>query len=430
MSKPVEIIIVGAGDRGSEYSKYAILHPDQAKIIGVAEPRPFYRQRMADKHQIPAENVFEDWRALVAQDRFADAVIIATQDQLHEAPAIALAEKGYHMLLEKPMAPTPEACQRIVNAVEAADIIFGVCHVMRYTNYTRKLKELLTSGLIGDLISIQHLEPVGYWHFAHSYVRGNWHKESQAAPILLAKSCHDIDWLRHIMGGHCLRVSSFGSLQHFKKQNQPQTAGGRCLDCDYEPHCPYSAKKIYPQLIEKGLSDWLSSVLTPDLTPEGINQALRDGPYGRCVYACDNDVVDHQVVNMDFESGRTTAFTMTAFTPWEDRRTKLFGSLGQLYGDGSTIEHYDFLTDQTHIYEIPPIEQSLMEHHGGGDYNLMASFVAAVANNDRDRILSGPQESLETHQMVFAAEEARITHTIINMDDFRQKAVESTKRTG
>ena len=419
MSKPVEIIIVGAGDRGSEYSKYALLHPEQVKIVGVAEPRDFYRHRMVEMHQIPAENVFDDWQALASRDRFSDAVIIATQDKLHEAPAIALAKKGYHMLLEKPMAPTLEACQRIFEAVSAADILFGVCHVMRYTNYTRKLKELLDSGLIGDVISVQHLEPVGYWHFAHSFVRGNWRKESQSAPILLAKSIHDIDWLHYITGARCVQVSSFGSLHHFKKENQPQTAGDRCLDCDYEPNCPYSAKRIYPQLVEQGLSVWLANVLTPDLTPEGITQALTDGPYGRCVYACDNDVVDHQVVNMDFAGGQIATFTMSAFTPWEERKTKLFGSLGQLYGDGSTIEHYDFLTEQLKIYETPPVDQSLMEHHGGGDFNLMTSFVSAVANDDPEPILSGPKESLETHRMVFAAEEARRNRKVVNLEQFK-----------
>jgi predicted dehydrogenase len=416
MSKPIEIIIVGAGDRGSEYSKYAHMHPEQAKIVGVAEPRDYYRQRMVEAHHILAENVFDDWQALASRDRLADAVIIATQDKIHEAPAIAFAEKGYHILLEKPMAPTADACQRIVEAVRGKDLIFAVCHVMRYTNYTQKLKEMVDSGLIGDLINIQHLEPVGYWHFAHSFVRGNWRKESEAAPILLAKSCHDIDWLRHIMGKRCVRVSSFGSLRHFKPENKPQDAGTRCLDCDHEPQCPYSAKKIYPERVRQGLMDWLASVLTPDLTPEGIIEALRHGPYGRCVYACDNDVVDHQVVNMDFEGGQTVAFTMTAFTPWGERKTKLFGSRGQLYGNGSTISHYDFLTDQTQVTEISPFEQSLMGHHNGGDYNLMKSFVAAVANHDPTFILSGPEESLETHQMVFAAEEARLQHRVVNLE--------------
>ncbi len=415
MSKPVEIIIVGAGDRGSEYAKYALLNPDRAKIVGVAEPRQYFRQRMVKTHQIPDENIFDDWKALAARERFADAVIIATQDTLHEAPAIALAEKGYHMLLEKPMAPTPQACQRIVEAVKEADILFGVCHVMRYTNYTRKFKELVDSGLIGDVISVQHLEPVGYWHFAHSFVRGNWRKESESAPILLAKSCHDIDWLSYIVGAPCEQVSSFGSLQHFKRENQPPTADDRCLNCDVEPTCPYSAKRIYPQLLEQGLSDWLANVLSPDLSPEGIIQALQDGPYGRCVYACDNDVVDHQVVNLDFAGGQTATFTMAAFTPWEERKTKLFGSLGQLYGDGSTIKHYDFLTEQFHEYDISADDQSLMEHHGGGDHNLMESFVAAVANHDPALILSGPQESLETHRMVFAAEEARQNNCVVDL---------------
>jgi len=415
-SEPVKLLIVGAGDRGSEYSKFAILHPEQAEIVGVAEPRDFYRQRMVETHQIPAENVFPDWQAATNQDRFADAVIIATQDTQHEGPAITFAEQGYHILLEKPMSPTPEACQRIFEAVSAKDIIFAVCHVMRYTNYTRKLKELVDSGLIGDVINIQHLEPVGYWHFAHSFVRGNWRKESESVPILLAKSVHDLDWLQYIMGSRCVQVSSFGSLRHFRSENKPPNAASRCLDCDYEPQCPYSAKKIYPERIEQGLTDWMANVLTPDLTPEGITKALRNGPYGRCVYECDNDVVDHQVVNMNFEGGQTITFTMTAFSEWEDRKTKLFGSLGQLAGDGSVIEHYDFLTDRTQVYEIQPTDQSLMGHHGGGDYNLMASFVAAVAANDPSLILSGPEQSLATHQMVFAAEDARLNHRVVSLE--------------
>ncbi len=214
-SKPIKLLIIGAGDRGNTYSQFAILHPELAKIVGVAEPRDFYRQRMVETHQIPPENVFVDWQEAADRDRFADAVIITTRDTLHEAPAIAFAELGYHILLEKPMAPTPEACQRIFEAVADKDIIFAVCHVMRYTNYTRKLKELVDSGLIGDVINIQHLEPVGYWHFAHAFVRGNWRKESESAPILLAKSVHDLDWLCYIMGDRCVQVSSFGSFGIF-----------------------------------------------------------------------------------------------------------------------------------------------------------------------------------------------------------------------
>lgn len=413
--KPVDVIIVGAGDRGSEYSKYAALHPDKLRIAGVAEPREFYRSRISEKYHVPNENISDDWQSLALRDRFADAVIIATPDTLHEDPAIAFVEKGYHILLEKPIAPTPQSVQRIVEAAVSRGVIFAVCHVMRYTNYSRRLKGLVSSGLIGDLISIQHLEPVGYWHFAHSYVRGNWRREAESSPILLAKSCHDLDWIRYIIGSRCVQISSFGNLLHFKKENQPANSGARCLDCEHEPHCPYSAEKIYRERIAQGLTDWVSNVLTPDLTPAGIEDALRTGLYGRCVYECDNDVVDHQVVNMIFEGEQTATFTMTAFTPWEDRKTKLFGSLGQLYGDGSIIEHYDFLTNRTSIYETSPVTQSLMGHHGGGDYNLMESFVAAVANNDPSFILSGPEESLETHQMVFAAEDARRNSCVVNL---------------
>ena len=178
---------------------------------------------------------------------------------------------------------------------------------------------------IGDIVSIQHLEPVGYWHQAHSYVRGNWRKESESSSMLLAKSCHDLDWIRYIMGARCVAVSSFGSLKHFRKEEKPSGAGERCLDCSYEPRCPYSALKIYLGRIEKGQVEWPVNVITEDVSREGVQAALRDGPYGRCVYECDNDVVDNQVVNLLFEGGRTAAFTMTGFSEYQDRKTRIFG---------------------------------------------------------------------------------------------------------
>ena len=168
--------------------------------MGVAEPRDFYRQRLAEDHDIPAENVFSDWRQAAARPPFADAVVLATQDALHVEPAVALAERGYHLLLEKPMAPDAAGCRQIYRAVKRARVILAVCHVLRYTAYTQKVKALIEAGTIGDIVNIQRLEPVGYWHQAHSFVRGNWRNEAQSSSMLLAKSCHDIDWLRYIMG--------------------------------------------------------------------------------------------------------------------------------------------------------------------------------------------------------------------------------------
>lgn len=406
--KLVDMIVIGAGDRGNVYASYAKKHPENVRIVGVAEPREFYRERMTEEYDIPTENVYRDWKDVVKREKFADAVIIATQDSMHVEPAIAFANLGYHILLEKPMAPDAEGCKEIVQAVLDNNTIFSVGHVLRYTNYTMKLKEIIDSGAIGNIVSIDRLEPVGYWHQAHSFVRGNWGKEKESSFMLLAKSCHDIDWIRYIMGKRCTAISSFGSLVHFKKENKPKNAGNRCLQCDYEPNCPYSAKKIYFEIYKRGYRGWPITVITPNVNEEGIMEALETGRYGRCVYECDNDVVDHQVVNMEFEGGESASFTMIAFTQARRRETRIFGTRGELIGDGAKIHVHDFVTDQTETIDTSIPNNLGLEGHGGGDYGLIHAFTTAVAENDPRKILSGPEETLQSHLMVFAAEQSRL----------------------
>ena len=413
--KPVTLLVIGAGGRGSGYATFAAEHPDLARVVGVAEPRDFYRNRLVETHNIPSENVFTDWKVAAGRERFADAVIIATLDDMHTDPAEAFGNLGYHMLLEKPMAPNEADCRRIVSAAVENKIIFAVCHVLRYTAYTQKLKAVIDSGAIGEIVSLQHLEPVGYWHQAHSFVRGNWANEAKSSPILLAKSCHDLDWIRYIMDAQCLKVSSFGSLFHFRKEHKPAGAADRCMECPVEADCPYSAKKIYLGMLERGNEGWPVDVLTPDVTPEGVTKALREGPYGRCVYECDNDVVDNQVVNMLFEGDRTASFTMTAFNGAGHRKTRIFGTRGEIYGDGSKITLFDFLTDTTKVIDTEASDASILGGHGGGDYGLMSGFIAAVGANDPSKILSGPSETLETHLMVFAAERARRENSVVDV---------------
>ena len=414
--KQVKVIVAGCGGRGAGYATFATHNPERMQVVGIAEPRQFYRERMARDHGVAAENVYTDWQDLAARERFADAVIIATQDSMHVEPAVAFAKKGYAVLLEKPMAPSEEGCRRIVEAAIANKVVFAVCHVLRYTDYTRKVKEIIESGLIGEIVSIQHLEPVGYWHQAHSFVRGDWRNEAESSFMLLAKSCHDLDWLRYMMNSRCVKVSSFGNLTHFRRECKPAGAADRCLDCSVEADCPYSAKKLYFGNLAKGHTDWPVSVLTPDLTVAGVTEALRSGPYGRCVYHCDNDVVDHQVVNLLFEDGRTASFTMTAFTPMVGRMTRIFGTRGMLTGDSSKIERFDFMTEETDVINTEAAEASILGGHGGGDYGLMDAFIAAVAEKDPGKILSGPQETLESHLMVFAAEKARRSGCGVDID--------------
>jgi predicted dehydrogenase len=415
--KPVDIVIVGAGDRGRTYAAYALEHPGKARIVGVAEPRDYYRTKMADEHEIPDEHVFEEWREAAKCNRFADAVVIATPDALHAGPAIAFANNGYHILLEKPMAPDLDSCRKITKAALDNKVILAVGHVLRYTKYTQKVKEIIDSGKIGNIVDIQRLEPLGYWHHAHSFVRGNWRREDESSFMLLAKSCHDLDWIRYIMGRECKSVSSFGSLMHFKRENKPENAGSRCTDCQYEPNCPYSAMKIYFGFLKRGLSGWPVSVVVPEPSEENLMAALREGPYGRCVYECDNDVVDHQIVNLEFEGGSTASFTMAPFTRERHRETRIFGTGGEIYGDGVTIQIHDFLNDTTETVDTSA-GANVLEGHGGGDYWLIDSFVSAVAEKDPTRILSGALESLKSHVLVFAAEESRRSRRVVELSEY------------
>ncbi|MFC0180208.1 Gfo/Idh/MocA family protein [Thorsellia kenyensis] len=423
ISKVVTVLVIGCGARGEIYSKYALAHPDLMKVVGVAEPREDYRIPFVQMHSIEKEAIFLDWKEAANKAKMADAVLICTQDNMHLEPAIAFARLGYHILLEKPMSPVETECETIVNEVIKNKVMFTVGHVLRYTTYTKKLKEILGTHIIGDVVSIQHLEPVGYWHQAHSFVRGNWGNTAKSSFMLLAKSCHDVDWLNYLMDTKCIRISSFGNLTHFRKENRPPNAANKCIDCAAESNCPYSAKKIYLGTTPKAKSSTLK-ILSADPSQENLVKVLERSQYGTCVYDCDNDVVDHQIVNMEFEQGQTVSFTMTAFTPMSDRKTRIFGSHGQIEGDGRYIHVTTFLDDKTQIYDTEADNLSVvsdnpyikdMAGHGGGDYYLMAHFIDAIRTNDPSKILSGPEQTLASHHMVFKAEESRLNSKVIEL---------------
>ncbi|AWZ03905.1 MULTISPECIES: Gfo/Idh/MocA family oxidoreductase [unclassified Streptomyces] len=410
---PVSLLVIGAGERGTGYARWALDHPDRATVVAVAEPREVRRTRFAATHGIAPEGAVADWKDVLARGKIADAVLICTPDRLHVEPAVAFAALGYPILLEKPMALDEDGCREIVAAVERSGVMLAVGHVLRYTPYTRTLKQLVDSGRIGDIVSVQHLEPVGFWHQAHSFVRGNWRRHDESTSMLMAKSCHDLDWLQYIIGSPPARVSSFGRLSHFTAANRPAGAADRCPDCAVEPGCPYSARRLYGGMLDRGEHVWPLSVVVDEFTPSVLDDALRTGPYGRCVYACDNDVVDHQVVAMEFPGGATATFTMTAFTELTNRRTRIFGTRGELTGDGETIRVYDFLTRAEET--VTPAGQggvTAADGHGGGDAGLMDAFVGAVATGDRGLVTSGARESLAGHLAVLAAERARHGGTV------------------
>ncbi|KAM9299301.1 putative oxidoreductase YteT [Gastrophryne carolinensis] len=421
--KCVSALIVGAGSRGICYTYYAVNFPKRMKLVGVADPRSCVREHIKLMQKIDEDKFFEDWKDAAEMEKFADAVIIATPDRLHKEPAIAFARKGYHILLEKPMATTPEDCCEIVSACKESGVILAVGHVMRYHPVSQKIKELLDAGVIGDIVHIQHMEPVGYWHFAHSFVRGNWRNERESTFSLMAKSCHDIDLICYWMGNkRCEKVSSFGSVSHFTKENQPKDASSRCLDCPVEENCAYSAQKVYLNGAKKGNFGWPTSVVCSNGVHdiESLTEALRTGPYGRCVYDCDNDVCSNQVVNMEYEGGRTAAFTMMAFThACGVRTTTIYGTKGELRSRGrAPIEVYDFVTAKETKYPAPTA--AFIPHHlsahGGADYYLINSFISAVADNDPTLIVSGPDDTLHSHLLVFQAEKSRRENVLVHIE--------------
>lgn len=416
-------MIVGAGSRGGGYPWYAKYFPDQLKIVGVCEPRDFYRSKAAEEYSIPAENVFKDWTEAAEREKFADAVFICTPDRLHKDPAVTFAKKGYHILLEKPMAVTAEDCKEIVSTCKENHTILAVCHVLRYTPWVKKVKEIIESGMIGDVVSINHTEPVGYWHFAHSYVRGNWRNTETSSFSLLAKCCHDIDLICYWMARKCEKVSSFGSLSHFNESGKPDGAADRCLDCpaNIENSCPYSAKKIYLERFDMGLRGWPVSVICDGpVDIENVTKALRSGPYGKCVYNTDNDVVSHQVVNMQFEGGATAVLQMVAFTKKLcAREVSIYGTKGEMkvFGDQPSfpIQLTTFDTNKSVAIEV---EEDLdvplaLSGHGGADYHTIKSFVDALHNADSSAIETGPDDTLASHLLCFAAERARLENRVL-----------------
>ena len=289
--RQVTAVVLGAGQRGAEaYAEFARNFPNEMKIVGVAEPREDRRAQFSRRYGVPAERCFADWEAALAPEKYADCVLVCTQDRMHYRPTLTALEKGYHVLCEKPMSVDRREMIEMVAAAKRADRLLSICHVLRYSPFFMKLKSMLDSGAIGQLAAVQHIECVGYWHAAHSYVRGNWRNTAESSPMILAKYCHDLDIMNWLVGSRCTALSSFGSLLHFTPAHRPEGAPPRCLDgCPARDGCPYYAPRFY---LDHPDGPEYAKVVSLDPSRDAVLEALRTGPYGRCVYACDNDVVE------------------------------------------------------------------------------------------------------------------------------------------
>ena len=433
--RPVELVLIGAGQRGSQvYGAWALAHPEAARIVGLAEPDPVRRAAAARDHGLDASRCFESWEPLLASGRMADGAIIATQDRQHVAPAIAALEAGYGVLLEKPMAHDLAGCLALARAAERTSGVLQICHVLRYAPFWRSVKAVLDSGRLGRIVTVEHRENVAWWHMAHSFVRGHWRSADASSPMILAKCCHDLDLLAWLLPAPVRSLSSVGSLVHFRPENVGPEIPARCSDgCPIEADCAFSALGIYLELrpfpglrarIEAGeldpetLTGWPFGVLGPDPSRAGRRRALETGPYGRCVYRADNDVVDHQVVTMALEDGSSAVLVMHGHAQAEHRSMRYEGSRATLIadtlGEGQIWVHAHGGASER--IAIPRPEGG----HGGGDAGLMADFVRVLRGEIAP--LTDARGALESHLLAFAAEAARLDSRVVHMPAFRRGA--------
>lgn len=413
------VIIIGCGSRGAKsYGMYAVHNPHEMKVVGIADPNKDKQAKFQALFNLEDHQVYDSYEDILAEGKIADAAIIATLDRMHYAPAIQALEIGYDILLEKPISPDAKECVEIAEVANRNNRSVTVCHVLRYTDFWSKIKQVVSDGVIGDVASIQLNENVEYMHMSHSFVRGNWGNSDESSPMILQKSCHDMDIISYIIDKKCERVSSYGSLLHFNENYKPEGAPKRCLEgCPVADSCMYHAGNYY---LGHGRG-WAGAFVNDVNNNDEIIDALWNTDYGKCVYQSDNNVVDHQVVNMEFEDGVTATFSMCGFTREQTRIVQIMGTKGEIRGNMSdnSISIYDFQTREETVVKFPVPTSG----HGGGDDRIMKQFLSHIDKSDTSS-LSSIDQSLQSHLMAFAAEESRLNsgHSV-ELDAFQQAAL-------
>ncbi|MCA9892452.1 MAG: Gfo/Idh/MocA family oxidoreductase [Anaerolineae bacterium] len=421
----IDTIIVGAGGRGNAYAKFASEYPSELSVVGVADPEQIRRDRIATYHDISPQMQFDGWESLLESgEKRASTVMNCTMDRMHYESTMQMLNQGYDVLLEKPMTPVLHENVKLVQKAEDAGRLLQICHVLRYSPFWQKLKEVVDSGVLGRIVSVTHRENLIFWHMSHSFVRGNWRNEETSGPMILSKCCHDFDILLWILKKNVVHLNSFGSLTHFRPENAPEGAPLRCTDgCPVAEQCKYEATRLYAHDGDR----WPLNALTYVPTQEARLEALKTGWYGRCVYHCDNDVVDHQTVNMEMEDGTTVTLVMNGQGDEECRTMRWDGTKATLYGKfsglGNEITIHHHLSGRVEHVDVIDRDSS---GHGGGDFGIVRSFLNAVQGTPDDSITTA-RESLESHLLAFAAEESRKDKTTIYMPEYRERVEQEAR---
>ena len=415
----MKYIVIGAGSRGTIYGNWAHAHGIQ--IAAVAEIRIDRLNSAANQWNVPADRRFTDVNDLFALGKIADAAIIATMDRDHFGHVMQALDCGYDILLEKPISPDPVECLQIEEKANGLGRKITVCHVLRYTNFFGALKDIVDSGELGKVVAIKHSENIGNFHMAHSFVRGNWRNDTLSSPIIMQKSCHDLDILLWLINSHCTKVAAFGSLSYFKESNAPAGSTDRCLACPVAENCRFDARKAYLPT----LGSWPTDVVCLEQTEEALMDALENGPYGRCVYRCDNNVCDHMSIIMEFENGVTATFSLTAQTSACHRHIHIMCEDGEIEADDGQkqIVVRKHISSQADTFTERVINvRTNASGHGGGDAGIMEDFTESLSVQ-KSESRSSISRSVESHLMACAIEEARLTGTVVDMAQYRTSLI-------
>ncbi|HNQ89848.1 MAG TPA: Gfo/Idh/MocA family oxidoreductase [Verrucomicrobiota bacterium] len=420
--KRLRLACIGCGARAQTYTQLAARRPDEYEIVAGADPVPERVEKIRRTSANPGFRGFPSAEAILGAGKLADVMIVATQDNFHFEHCRGALERGYDVLLEKPIATTAAQVLEIERLARQAGRRVMVCFVLRFAAFYRKVKEILDSGALGELVSLQASEGVNPWHQAHSFVRGHWSVVGKSSPMILSKCCHDTDIVHWLAGRRCTRVASFGSLEFFRPARAPAGAPARCTEgCPVGDTCPYNALRYAGDL----RFPWLPMVYdrAQDASAEEIVDWLRTSPWGRCVYRCDNDAVDRQVLALEFEGGLPATFAMTAFA--SGRHIELCGTKGVLKGGESYRQHFG-----THLVLLPhegePVRYTVQaedggyELHGGGDPGLVRALHGEMTQPAGGPLAAGLDSTVHSHLIAFAAEEARRTGRLVDLAEFEQ----------
>ena len=407
----ITFALIGYGQRGKFYldtlSKY-----NDVKIVAVCDMNAEKRALAKDRYDLTEDMLFDSEDQFFEKGKLADALIIASMDECHFKQAVNGLKLGYHLILEKPIAQSEKECLEIARLARQYNRNVYVCHVLRYAPLYTTIKKMINDGKVGKVMSISATEHVGWWHQAHSFVRGNWRKGEDTNPMIVAKCCHDLDLLVWLTGRDCKSVSSYGALNYFKRENAPENCGDHCFECRYKDECKYNAVKFYTSYPAFAFAS--GRYFGDPNDKRAIERAFskKDNPYARCVFKCDNDVVDNQVVNVLFDDNTTAQLTMTAFCEGGIRTIWVHGTEGEI--SASMLDNVIHYQKFGKIYGVEPedIKVTVGETfggHGGGDEKMVDDIVRALRGDAGALGLTSVDKSIMSHLMGFAAEKSRLS---------------------